>query len=160
MKSPPEIEKSSLVMAIKIIQEDNSNTPVTNHNLKDDVGNTEVGKNKSKTKRERRKAAQKLLGNTTSINSRHDFVEENGPVEQNPLPRTDNQTLNDEQSNTSKTNPTRSNVIIAGDSMVKHLDGFKMSKTDTRVKVSNFPGCTTLDMADYIGPILQRIHKN
>ena len=88
------------------------------------------------------------------------FVEENGPVEQNPLPRTDNQTLNDEQSNTSKTNPTRSNVIIAGDSMVKHLDGFKMSKTDTRVKVSNFPGCTTLDMADYIGPILQRIHKN
>ena len=30
-------------------------------------------------------------------------------------------------------NPTRSHVIIAGDSMVKHLDGYKMSKTDTRV---------------------------
>ena len=65
MKSPLEIEKSSLVMAIKLIQVDSSNAPVTNHNLKDDVGNTEVGKNKSKTKRERRKAAQKLLGNTT-----------------------------------------------------------------------------------------------
>lgn len=74
-----------MVMANKIIQEDNSNAPVTNHNLKDEVANTEVGKNKSKTKRERRKAAQKLLENTTSINSRHDFVEENGPVEQNPL---------------------------------------------------------------------------
>ena len=40
--------------------------------------------------------------------------------------------------------------------MVKHLDGFKMSKTDTRVKVSTFPGCTTLDMADYIRPILRK----
>ena len=149
-----ENEKSSLVTAIKILQEDNyNNAPVTNHNLKDDVGNTRVGKNKSKTKCERRKAAQKLLENNTSINPRHDFIEENGPAEQNPLLRTDNQTLNNQQPNTSKTNPTRSNVIIAGDSMVKHLDGFKMSKTDTRVKVSTFPGCTTLDMVDYVRPI-------
>ena len=40
--------------------------------------------------------------------------------------------------------------------MVKHLDGFKMSKTDTRVKVSTFPGCTTLDMADYIKLIFRK----
>ena len=40
--------------------------------------------------------------------------------------------------------------------MVKHLDGFKMSKTDTRVKVSTFPGCTTLDMVDYVRPILRK----
>ena len=152
-----ENEKSSLVTAIKILQEDNyNNAPVTNHNLKDDVRNTRVGKNKSKTKCERRKAAQKLLENNTSINPRHDFIEENGPAEQNPLLRTDNQTLNNQQPNTSKTNPTRSNVIIAGDSMVKHLDGFKMSKTDTRVKVSTFPGCTTLDMVDYVRPILRK----
>ena len=36
--------------------------------------------------------------------------------------------------------------IIVGDSMVKHLDGYRMSKTDTRVKVSTFPLCTTLDL--------------
>ena len=72
-----ENEKSSLVTAIKILQEDNyNNAPVTNHNLKDDVRNTRVGKNKSKTKCERRKAAQKLLENNTSINPRHDFIEE------------------------------------------------------------------------------------
>ena len=70
---------------------------------------------------------------------RHDSLEENGPVEQNPSPQMDNPILDDEHPNTNKTNPTRSNVIIAGDSMVKHLDGFKMSKTDTRVKVSTFP---------------------
>ena len=40
--------------------------------------------------------------------------------------------------------------------MVKHLDGYRKSKTDTRVKVSTFPGCTTLDMADYIKPILRK----
>ena len=115
-----------------------------------------MGKNKRKTKHERHKAAQKLLENTTSINSRHDFVEENGLVEQNLLHRMDNQMLNDEQPNTSKTNPTRSNVVITGDSVVKHLDGFKMLKTDTRVKVSTFPGRTNLDMADYIRPIIRK----
>ena len=31
-----------------------------------------------------------------------------------------------------------------------------MSKTDTRVKVSTFPGCTTLDMVDYVRPILRK----
>ncbi len=112
----------------------------------------EVGKNKNKRKRKRRKT-EKLPENT----ARHDSVEENGSAEQTAIPQTENsinQRVNDEDPNAS--NPTRSNVIIAGDSMVKHLDGFKMSKTDTRVKVSTFPGCTTLDMADYIKPILRK----
>ena len=152
-----ESEKSSLITAIKIIQEDNSNTPGTNHYVnKDDMGSNptlvEVGKNKNKKKRKRRKT-DKLPENT----ARHDSVEENDSAEQTAMPQTDNsinQRVNDEDPNAS--NPTRSNVIIAGDSMVKHLDGFKMSKTDTRVKVSTFPGCTTLDMADYIKPILRK----
>ena len=42
--------------------------------------------------------------------------------------------------------------------MVKHLDGYRKSKMDTRVKVglSTFPGCTIFDMADYIKPILRK----
>ena len=157
-----EVEKSSLVTAIKIIQEDNSNAPVTNQNanLKENVQNNssliKVRKNRSKIKDERCKATRKLPENTTLMEPRHDSLEENGPTEQNPSPQMDNPTLDDEHPNTSKTSPTRSNVIIAGDSMVKHLDGFKMSKTDTRVKISTFPGCTTLDMADYIRPILRK----
>ena len=42
------------------------------------------------------------------------------------------------------------------DSIVKHINGYKMSKPSTRVQVSSFPGCTTLDMADHIKPILRK----
>ena len=40
--------------------------------------------------------------------------------------------------------------------MIKHLSGFRMSKSDTKVQVSTFPGCTTLDMHDHIKPILRK----
>ena len=51
---------------------------------------------------------------------------------------------------------TRSTVSIAGDSMIKHINGYKMSKANTKVRVSSFPGCTTQDMADYIQPIIRK----
>ena len=46
-------------------------------------------------------------------------------------------------------------VMIAGDSVVKHLQGHKMSR-NSRVKVSSFPGCTTEDMHDFIKPLLRK----
>ena len=49
----------------------------------------------------------------------------------------------------------RKEIIIAGDSILKNLQGHKMSKT-SGVKVSSFPGCTTLDMKDHIKPLLRR----
>ena len=45
-------------------------------------------------------------------------------------------------------------IIIAGDSMIKNLNGFKLSSRNSRVQVSIFPGCSTLDMEDQIKPIL------
>ena len=53
----------------------------------------------------------------------------------------------------------RTKVTVVGDSMIKHLNGYKMSKASTRVHVSSFPGCTTFDMADYIKPILRKKPK-
>ena len=47
-------------------------------------------------------------------------------------------------------------MIIAGDSITKHLNGFKISTTKTKVQVSTFPGCTTLDMKDHIKPIFRK----
>jgi hypothetical protein len=52
------------------------------------------------------------------------------------------------------TKPTR--VIVAGDSMVKHINGYKMSTKSTTIQVSAFPGSTTLDMPDYLKPILRK----
>ena len=40
--------------------------------------------------------------------------------------------------------------------MIKHINGYKMSKANTKVRVSSFPGCTTQDMADYIKPIIRK----
>ena len=55
-----------------------------------------------------------------------------------------------------QTQPNRQKkVMIAGDSVLKHLQGHKMSR-NSRVKVSSFPGCTTEDMHDFIKPILQK----
>ena len=46
-------------------------------------------------------------------------------------------------------------VMIAGDSVLKHLQGHKISR-NSRVKVSSFPGCTTEDMHDFIKPLLRK----
>ena len=56
--------------------------------------------------------------------------------------------------NTKTTEPT--NVIIVGDSMIKHLNGFRMSTKETRVKIATFPGATTLDMTNHIKPIQRK----
>ena len=46
-------------------------------------------------------------------------------------------------------------VMIAGDSVLKHLQGHKMSR-NSRVQISSFPGCTTEDMHDFIKPLLRK----
>ena len=51
---------------------------------------------------------------------------------------------------------TATNVFIAGDSMIRHINGYKMSNAKTKVKVDTFPGCTTLDMNDYTKPLLKK----
>ena len=56
--------------------------------------------------------------------------------------------------NTKTTEPTK--VIIVGDSMIKHLNGFRMSTKETRVQIAIFPGATTLDMTDHIKPIQRK----
>ena len=46
-------------------------------------------------------------------------------------------------------------IAIVGDSMLKHLKGYKMSK-ENKVKISTFPGSTTRDMFDYIKPVIRK----
>ncbi|XP_029204880.2 uncharacterized protein LOC114968825 [Acropora millepora] len=50
---------------------------------------------------------------------------------------------------------SKKKVMIAGDSILKHLQGHKFSR-NSRVKVSSFPGCTTEDMHDFITPLLRK----
>ena len=54
------------------------------------------------------------------------------------------------------TEPARKkSIIIAGDSIVKHLQGRKMTKQHN-VRVNSFPGATVEDMKDYVKPLLRR----
>ena len=52
-------------------------------------------------------------------------------------------------------NPSRT-IIIAGDSILKHLNAHKMSKDNNKVKVATFPGWTIRDMRDHIKPIFRK----
>ena len=49
--------------------------------------------------------------------------------------------------------PTKSNVIIVGDSIVKHLTGPGISKKN-HVKIKTNPGATTENVIGYIKPII------
>ena len=46
-------------------------------------------------------------------------------------------------------------MFIVGDSILKNLQGRKISRS-AKVKVSSFPGCTTIDMRDHIKPTLRK----
>ena len=43
-------------------------------------------------------------------------------------------------------------IIIAGDSLLKNINGWLMSRSK-RVKVHSFPGATVCDMEDYLKPL-------
>lgn len=49
----------------------------------------------------------------------------------------------------------RKEVFIVGDCILKNLQGRKISRS-AKVKVSLFPGCTTMDMRDHIKPALRK----
>ena len=53
------------------------------------------------------------------------------------------------------TKSKRDSVIILGDSMIKHTNGWEIAKKlkpECKVFVRNFPGTTTQYMADYMKP--------
>ena len=66
----------------------------------------------------------------------------------------DHQPREQEQQRTRKPERKRT-ITIAGDSKIKYVQGWKMSKKH-RVKVNAFPGATIEDTADYIKPILRK----
>ena len=65
--------------------------------------------------------------------------------------RTSDSVRNDATNQSAK----RKEVFIVGDSILKNLQGRKISRS-AKVELSSFPGCTTMDMRDHIKPILRR----
>ena len=64
-------------------------------------------------------------------------------------------TSDSERNDPANQSAKRKEVFIVGDSILKNLQGRKISRS-AKVKVSSFPGCTTMDMRDHIKPILRK----
>ncbi|CAB4042005.1 Scavenger receptor cysteine-rich type 1 M130, partial [Paramuricea clavata] len=47
-------------------------------------------------------------------------------------------------------------MVVAGDSILKHVEGLSLSNMSNHVVVESFSGATTSDMEDYLRPVLQK----
>ena len=164
-------DKASLITAIKIVQEDNGQSqtmatqedanPWAEAKTKAKAKGNIKRKNKKKRKHDDHDNPGELNANTNPANSDNNRYESLADL---PTKETNNVNLyedhqqipKDTENNNADSTNSPSKVIIAGDSITKHLNGFKMSTAKTKVQVSTFPGCTTLDMKDHINPILRK----
>lgn len=103
--------------------------------------------------------------NVASVNQ-HRKIKSNNPKNTQSSPRSNNKASNSTitsnertQSHKIHTEQVNKTVFIAGDSIIKHIEGWKLSK-EPKVKVHSFPGCNTTDMADYIKPIIRKNPAN
>ena len=72
----------------------------------------------------------------------------NSRIRSDRATRTSNSVRDDPTNQSAK----KKEVFIVGDSILKNLQGRKISRS-AKVKVSSFPGCTTMDMGDHIIPL-------
>ena len=56
----------------------------------------------------------------------------------------------------SKHKPKKKVTVIAGDSILKHLQGWKLSDINNHVVVKSFAGATIEDMEDYLKPVIRK----
>ena len=70
------------------------------------------------------------------------------------------QNISNIRNNMEKNKINKDNIVVLGDSTMKHVDGWKLSRLPKskkkRVKVMHFSGATTARMESYIKPTLQR----
>lgn len=159
-------EKASLITVIRLMQEDgqhgNYSDKKNNTNDQEDSPWTVVKKPKRKKKKSKRAIGEKLSDaslNTATKDNTPQSVEQNATYNSNDQGKTpgNNDNIQTEISGNKNTKtPEPAKVIIAGDSMIKHLNGYRMSTKETRVQIATFPGATTLDMIDHIKPIQRK----
>ena len=112
---------------------------------------------------------EKLLNincNQSSLNSSKIDVNKNSRVNEknlkgNPLKynkdkNSNGNPINNGKPDSYKRNPLKIKVTVTGDSMIKYLRRDNLSSKNNDVKVDAHPGSTTLDMLDYIKPIVRR----
>ena len=56
----------------------------------------------------------------------------------------------------SSQSPSKKVSVVAGDSILEHVEGWRLSSTSNHVVVKSFSGATTSDMEDYLRPVLRK----
>ena len=64
--------------------------------------------------------------------------------------------LPEDQSPTFNAKHTKNVTVVVGDSMVKNLQGWRLSIEENHVVVKSFTGATTSDMEDYVKPVIRK----
>ena len=172
-------ENKSLLTAIRLVNNEfqNPNEKQCSHlhdQICDDVYDMSPGHNKEsswvtvnneKTKQRRKRKCINKSRSSTNANP----TEPSRPtVERNQTSHNKRGPLNAAQQtqNTSTSdsggNPTidhtgkKKLVFIAGDSIIQHVQGWKLSTSDKHVAVKSFSGARIADMDDYLKPLLRK----
>ncbi|CAB3995139.1 Scavenger receptor cysteine-rich type 1 M130 [Paramuricea clavata] len=73
-----------------------------------------------------------------------------------PINEVSNVNKNTTSSPKSSQSPSKKVTVVAGDSILKHVEGWRLSNTSNHVVVKSFSGPTTSDMEDYLRPVLRK----
>ena len=147
-----EKEKASLLEVIKILpsSEDRENSDPTHSSISNEPtdGSEWTKVSNAKSKKQKNKKTKK---NGTGVNE----DVENRLNDNN----SSSQALRQSTSNSAQSTDQKPCVVIAGDSMLKFINGRKLSSQISNqglTYVKAFPGATVEDMSDYIMPSLRR----
>ena len=83
---------------------------------------------------------------------------------ENDISNASNSTKTDENKKDQNRNNQVKSVAIIGDSMIKHLNGWDMSKnvhkSEHKIHIKSFPGAKISCMKDYVKPLLRATPKH
>ena len=162
-----ENEKSSLITAIKLTQQDQSNSSGSNGQVdsRQNVGNKESNVNKTS----KDSNAEKATATIANIN-RYE-VSNNSDAESTKIPSYIKPTTSQKnhgiaktpsQKNYPRSRATEGPITILGDSMIKMIKPTKLSRSigeKVNIDIKTFPGATIDDMNHYMQPTLKKQPK-
>ncbi|CAB3990522.1 Hypothetical predicted protein [Paramuricea clavata] len=73
-----------------------------------------------------------------------------------PINEVSNVNKNTTSSPKSIQSPSKKVTVVAGDSILKHVEGWRLSSASNHVVVKSFSGATTSDMEDFLRPVLRK----
>ena len=141
-----EIGKSSLITTIGLLTLNESSQVSTE--LDTHISNSGVGSNvKVRVNNKSNKKVSSLL------NEDNQFDESTIAKKSRKNKKTPPEVISNDSHNKEEhvgDNPTKNLAFIVGDSLVQHLQGWKLSNSDLIVSVKSFAGSRTEDMEDYL----------